>query len=328
MSQISSMSLDDRIRRAMELIPPVHCLVPLDNETFSSLEEGKLQLQDYAFTQGFALASTSFQKGKTVLILDCTHHGKKTRNTRHIENKDRLRQGNKVLFDNCRYRLRLKLKDDTWRLVITNTEHSHDLARDPFSLRQHRDKDPNRSIAVKQTENLCGAGIKYRQALRALNIQGLRLSKDNYYNLARTEEKHTEEEARKYALAILKDHGFRVRYMEKNVIESGQVQRRVIEQFFFCNSKQIRLARRFVSHFLLETDAIFNTSCLNMPHCVLLGITNTRTSFPAAYCYITSESKESFMFMFACMQELMFYNHCPGLYVLIGDFALAWEQQW
>lgn len=135
-------------------------------------------------------------------------HGKKTRNTRHIEDKDRLRQGNKVHFDNCQYSLRLKLKDDIWRLVITSTKHSHNLARDPFSLKQHRDKDPNRSIAIKQAENLCGAGIKYRQVLRILNFQGLRLSKDNYYTLARIEERHTEEKARKYALAILKEHGF------------------------------------------------------------------------------------------------------------------------
>lgn len=55
--------------------------------------------------------------------------------------------------------------------------------------------DPNRSTATQQAENLRGAGIKYRQALRALNIQGLRLSKDDYYNLSRTEEKHTEQEA-------------------------------------------------------------------------------------------------------------------------------------
>lgn len=164
------MSLDDRIRRAMELIPPAHRLVPFDNKTFSSLEEAKLRLQNYAFTQGFVLASTSFQKGKTVLIFVCTRHGKKTRNTRHIEDKDRLRQGNKVLFDNCRYHLRLKLKDDTWRLVITNTKHLHALARDPFSLKQHKDKDPKRPIAIKQAENFRGAGIKYKQALRALNI--------------------------------------------------------------------------------------------------------------------------------------------------------------
>ncbi len=58
-----------------------------------------------------------------------------------------------------------------------------------------------------------------------------------------------------------------------------------------------------------------------MPLSVLLGITNTGTSFPVAYCYITSELKESFMVMFAYTQELMFYDNFPGPYVLIGDFA-------
>lgn len=215
MSQISSLSLEDRICQAIELIPPAHCVAPIDDEIFSSLEQGKLRLQKYAFTQGFALASTSFQKGKTVLILDCTWHGKKTRNTRHIENEDRLRQGNNVFFDNCRYRLRLKSKDDTWRLVVTNTEHSHDLARDPWSLRQHRNKELDRSTAIQRAKNFRGVGIKYRQALCALNIQGLQLSKDDY-NLSRTEEKHTKEEASKYALAISKDHGFLTVYVEKH----------------------------------------------------------------------------------------------------------------
>lgn len=77
MSQISSLSLDDRIRQAVELIPPAHCVAPINDEIFSLLEEGKPRLQNYAFTQGFALASTSFQKGKTVLVLDCTRHGKR-----------------------------------------------------------------------------------------------------------------------------------------------------------------------------------------------------------------------------------------------------------
>lgn len=113
--------------------------------------------------------------------------------------------------------------------------------------------------------------------------------------------------------------------MEKNVIESGQVEKRVIEHFFFCNSEQIRLARRFVSHFLLETNATFNISRLNMLLSVLLGITNTETSFLVAYCYITSESKESFMFLFAYIQELIFYDYSPDCYDLIGDFAAGLE---
>lgn len=58
-----------------------------------------------------------------------------------------------------------------------------------------------------------------------------------------------------------------------------------------------------------------------MPLSVLLGITNTGLSFPAVYCYISFESKESFLFMFAYMQELMFYDEYPGPYVILGDFA-------
>lgn len=51
------------------------------------------------------------------------------------------------------------------------------------------------------------------------------------------------------------------------------------------------------------------------------GITNTGLSFPAAYCFINSKSKESFLFVFACMQELMFYDKCPGFYTILGGFA-------
>ncbi|WP_375467272.1 hypothetical protein [uncultured Nostoc sp.] len=57
------------------------------------------------------------------------------------------------------------------------------------------------------------------------------------------------------------------------------------------------------------------------PQSVLLEITNTGISFSIQYCYITLESRESFMFMFAYMQELMFYDNCPSFYVLIGDFT-------
>ena len=155
------------------------------------------------------------------------------------------------------------------------------------------------------------AGIKYCQALRALNIQGLRVSKDDYNNLSCLEGAHTKEEARQFALEVLKEQGFHGRCFEKKIFGGNQVQRRVIEHFFFCNSEQIRLARRFISHFMVKTDATFNTNRLNTPLSVFLGITNTGFSFPAAYCYISSESKESFLFIFACMQELMFYDECP-----------------
>lgn len=279
-------------------------------------------MQNYVFTQGFALASQSFQKGKTVLVLDCTRHGTKTRNYCQLEDEGRVKIGNKVLHDGCKYRLRLKAMEGAWRLIVTNTEHSHDMAMDLFSFRQHRDKDPGRGEALQQAHSLRAAGIKYRQALRALNIQGIRLSKDDYYNLSRSEGNHTEEEARQFALAILKEESFHVRCLEKNIIEDNQVKRRVIEYFFFRNTGQLCLARRFLSHFLVETDATFNTNRLNMLLSVLLGITNTGSSFPAAYCFISSEAKDSFLFMFACMEEFMFHDQCVGPNVILRDFAV------
>ncbi len=73
---------------------------------------------------------------------------------------------------------------------------------------------------------------------------------------------------------------------------------------------------------MVETDATSNTNRLNMPLSVFLGITNTGLSFPAAYYYISSELKESFLFMFTYMQEIMFYDECPGPYIIIlEDFA-------
>lgn len=60
MSQILSLSLDNQIYQAIKLIFPTYCLVLIDNETFSSIKESKLWLQNYTFTQRFALVSTLF----------------------------------------------------------------------------------------------------------------------------------------------------------------------------------------------------------------------------------------------------------------------------
>ena len=56
---------------------------------------------------------------------------------------------------------------------------------------------------------------------------------------------------------------------------------------------------------------------------ILLEITNTGSFFPIVYYYIISKLREKFIFIFAYMQELIFYDDCPGLYVLIRDFAIG-----
>ena len=120
-SPLHHLYLERRIQQALEVIPPAHRLPPQDDEIFPTLEEGKTRLQR------FALASQSFQKGKTVLVLDCTRHGIKTRNYRQLEDEERVRIGNKVLHDSCKYRLKLwkvrgRLIGQGWKEVRNSNE--------------------------------------------------------------------------------------------------------------------------------------------------------------------------------------------------------------
>jgi len=54
------------------------------------------------------------------------------------------------------------------------------------------------------------------------------------------------------------------------------------------------MVRRFVSGFLYETDAIFNTNTRRLPLSVMVGIDNTSYTFPMAFMFIMSESAKSF----------------------------------
>ncbi len=148
------LSLEHRIFYALELIPLPHRFLPQDEELFATLEEEGKKLQDYAFTQGFALANSSFQKGKTCLVLVCTRYGKNTRNHRKIIDEDRVRVGNKVLFEDCKYQLYLRLREERWQLVVSNDQHSHESANDLFFLYQHQWYAPSCLNALSQTQSL------------------------------------------------------------------------------------------------------------------------------------------------------------------------------
>lgn len=83
------------------------------------------------------------------------------------------------------------------------------------------------------------------------------------------------------------------------------------------------LARRFVSGFVIETDATFNTNALNLPLLSITGITNTSRMFVIAHCFITSESTDCFLFINTCLKELFFYDRCLGPQVIVGKFSMG-----
>src|ERR1700722_15914944 len=92
-----------------------------------------------------------------------------------------------------------------------------------------------------------------------------------------------------------------------------------MQDLFFISLDQIQLARRFISSFMYKTGATFNTNKLHLPLSVMVGITNTGTTFLMAMCYITSESAESFEFVQHQLTKYVFFN-CPEPVVIVADF--------
>src|SRR5207248_9937330 len=84
--------------------------------------------------------------------------------------------------------------------------------------------------------------------------------------------------------------------------------------------EQIKMVRWFVSGFMYETDATFNTNCLKLPLSIMVGINNCGKTFPIAYCYITLESAASFKFVAEQLIDQVFYN-CPEAAVIVGDVS-------
>ncbi len=75
------------IQRAINALLPAHQVEPQDGELVDNPRDGYIRLQDWAFTQGFALVKESSRSERWVL--QCIHHHDKTRDSRKIEEKDR-----------------------------------------------------------------------------------------------------------------------------------------------------------------------------------------------------------------------------------------------
>jgi hypothetical protein len=144
-----------------------------------------------------------------------------------------------------------------------------------------------------------------------------------YYNLQQKERKGTltRQEELELILEILEKEDVHVRLRTEYTTDSnGDRNGRVIKDLFWMSSEQIKMAQRFVSGFMYETDATFNTNSLKLPLSVMVGIDNCGKTFPVAYCYITSESAASFKFVTDQLSDLAFHN-CPEAAIIVGDFS-------
>ncbi|KAM4056470.1 hypothetical protein HRG_003361 [Hirsutella rhossiliensis] len=169
-----------------------------------------------------------------------------------------------------------------WVVGFTYACHTHPPLQNPFHYACHRSRIPERAAAVDLALAHRTAGLSATELTRILDQHGLGncLSAKEFYNLSRSEGRRSSQEALDLLLTCLEFEDFRVRCFFKYLLDDqGRRTARVLEHLFFCSSEQIRLGRRFVSGFLMQTDATFNTNCLHLPLSVIVGITNTGKKF-------------------------------------------------
>ena len=81
------------------------------------------------------------------------------------------------------------------------------------------------------------------------------------------------------------------------------------------------MARRFVSDFLGETDATFNTNEKRLLLQAWVGIDNTNHTFPFLQAYSVAESAKIIRFLLDSVLEKHFFYDCPAMAVVAGDFG-------
>ena len=152
---------------------------------------------------------------------------------------------------------------------------------------------------------------------------GLELDATTYYNLRSKEETRSldpHEEAR-FILLELESRDVHVTVLEKYVADGeGRKTDRVINCIAWWIPAQIKLARRFVSGVLAQTDSNFNTNKKRLLLQCFVGIDNTGKTFQFLQAFSTAESAEIIEFLLDILQQHFFYD-CPRFTVLMGDFG-------
>lgn len=321
------------IRKAIDAMPAAHLIEPKTGETFDSHEAAWDRVQNWAFTQGFAMVTGPCHTGSK--YYECIHRGKETANKRKLDqhaSKDgstnRTQELTHIKAKDCKWRLVLQWKELSWRLKVppSRIEHSHLLVPDPLTYTVHKQRQPDYHRACEQARVHRESGLPYRTSDRLLDNTPkdddvlLHIDRRKYYNLIPSVTR-SREDIIVGLLAALDNDNFicRCRYSYVRDVNHVVVKRK-LEQIFLMDNYQKTLAKRFVSYTLMELDATFNTNALKMLLFVAVGVTNCNKTFPAAFSYAISESEVAFNWFFTCLNEEVF-DDCPPPSVCLGDQA-------
>lgn len=316
--------LQAQIDAAVAALPAAHRQAPVKSEIVESKEAALEQLQNQAFTYGFAIAIES--SSAKCMRFDCVHHKKSTKNSCKTPEDAWIRVETKTQSQNYNFELYIsqqKRLSGQWSIGSTCLHHNHAPNPDPFQYIQHRSKQPGYSNALAAANTYSGV-ISYLASAAILRKDSLEIDRKQYNNLQRqasSSKELTRQAKLELLLRDLKREGLHLRSRTKYILdEQGLPTKQVIQDLFQMSLEQIKLARWFVSGFIYETNATFNTNCLKMPLSVMVDIDNTSKTFLIVYCYITLESTMSFKWIAEQLTDLAFYD-CPKAALIYKDFS-------
>lgn len=90
-SNVASTLLALQIYQATRVLPPAHLRAPVVGKSFEGPDDASRRLQNWDFTEGFAVITESARKGH--VIFECLYHRTRTRNTRKTRAEDKPKDG-------------------------------------------------------------------------------------------------------------------------------------------------------------------------------------------------------------------------------------------
>ena len=243
------------------------------------------------------------------------------------------RPNTKVAYTGCRYAVYVTFKAvvggggrKAWQTGVSNTEHSGHLPLpNPFSYPEHQARYPHWYKAVEVALTLRSTTVPFKKVNEVLTSASLpSITAQQYRNLQRSDGSAplTPQQRFQNLFQCLHTEDFRIKELDVWKVDpfTGNIVEKVLEQLVFASTKQVDLARRFVSGFVLVIDATFSTNDKNLLLSCCTGITNTGKTFPICFSFQTSEARSTCDLIWEFLEENVFYG-IDGPAVILGDQA-------
>jgi hypothetical protein len=146
------------------------------------------------------------------------------------------------------------------------------MAINPLQYKQHLRLNKEYLKALETILAHRASYLSYITSQRILSKEGLSLSRTDYYNLHRGQQKANEVNNEFEALIYALDEADFTYACKADTLfnEADKSVNRQIQQIWISLNEQIRLAQRFIADFILLSDDTFSTNALNLTLIIMI----------------------------------------------------------